>query len=364
MRAALLALLALLGAAALCRAARQEFQRLSEVLVATASLTLPAGSQLACAGRCRREQYALCTAYSFADNGTCWLFPQACLMTEPSADHPGVVSYVRPPEPTRWCPVGAVDFRNTCFTRHVTDVPLTWYAAQEACRALDACSHLATPSNKLTYLALFQFYRPNALEWIGAEDLDGDGIVGTTDGGGTWTPPLVSLAAKGPVLLPTGYRQEVHRTTPTHGAVHRYVCESKQRCRVGKPCPDGWFMFDRYCYLHIAEARTWDNANAHCASLGPGGRLASPWNNAIWSVLWQQFFSSNGGHVYMGAYDTGHEGSWRTLDGGNVHVSWSGGQPDNAGGIENCLEMIGQYANDIPCHAERQSICRVDAQLC
>ena len=66
----------------------------------------------------------------------------------------------------------------------------------------------------------------------------------------------------------------------------------------------------------------------------------------------------------MGGSDQDEEGTWRTLDGGDVGVSWHGGQPDNGGGAENCLEMIGAAANDIPCDHPRQSICRVDAQPC
>ena len=358
--------LLLLCVMAVAEAAQHSFEKLEDVLTVTPSLTFTTDSYVGCASRCTRMTYEECTAYSFAENGTCWLYPVACLRTEPAADHPGVVSYRKPPQPTRWWPAsGAVALASRCFTHHVSPTPLTWYAAQEACKVQDACSYLATPAYRLTYLTLWQFHRPNALEWIGAEDLDGDGIVKNIDGSTVhWNPPVVSHASTGPILMPDGYRHDVYRTTPTHNNVYRYICESNLRCHVGKTCPTGWFLLDQHCYKHISESRNWHDSNAHCASLGPGGQLASPWHNQLYSVLWEKFFNSNGGQVFLGGYDFGHEGSWHRLDGGYVGVSWHHAQPDNAGGIEHCLEMIGNLANDIPCHAHRQSICRVNAQPC
>ena len=242
-------LLLLLCVVIVSRAAHHSFEKLTDVLAATPLLTLHAPSHVACSTRCSRMTYDECTAYSFAENGTCWLFPVVCLRTEPSGDHPGVISYQKPLQPTRWCPTdNTLALSHKCYTHRVSETPLTWHAAQEACRTVDACSYLATPPNKYHYLGLWQFHRPDALEWIGAEDLNGDGTVKNLDGSGSWTPPLVSLVSAGPILMLDGHRHEVYRTTPVHNNVHGYICEYELLCRVGTACPNGWILIDTYCY--------------------------------------------------------------------------------------------------------------------
>ncbi|KAF0312529.1 C-type lectin [Amphibalanus amphitrite] len=358
-------LLVLLCAAAAAGAGQPSFQLLSGVLAATPFKTLTTISNVACSSRCSRLAYSKCAAYSFAANGTCWLFRTTCLRTEPSADHPGVVSYAKPPEPSRWCPDNqGIAFDNRCFMRRHALIPLTWQAAQQACKIRDACSHLAMPTHRAAFLALWHFKRPNAYEWIGAEDPDGDGVMSNMDGSSSWTPPMYSWASAGPILMPDRYLSEIHRTTNVNSNIHYYICEGDLQCRMNAPCPAGWFLLEQYCYQYFADSRTWHDANAFCSTHGTNGQLASPGSNSIWLVLWDRLLDNTETRVFMGAHDIGREGLWYTLDGGGVGVPWLSSQPDNAGGAEHCLEMIGGAANDIPCDHLRHFICRSDAQLC
>ena len=355
-------LLLLLPLAAPAARAGQTFQRLEGVLAATPSETLRTVSHVACSSRCSRLSYGQCAAYSFATDGTCWLYPRMCQRTEPSENHPGVVSYAKPAETGPWCPANnGVAFEDRCFLRRTSAFPVTWQAAQEACRTLDACSQLAMPTQRAAFLALWAINRPNAYEWIGAEDWDGDGVITNTDGSSSWTPAMYSWAGAGPILLPDRYLSEIHRTTPVSGNVNRYVCQAPLRCQASQPCPAGWLLLDKHCFQYFAESRTWGDAHAFCTTQGTNGQLASPSSNGVWLVLWDRLLNNADTRVFMGADDIGHEGLWYTKDGGGIGVPWGGSQPDNAGGNEHCLEMIGSWANDIPCDHPRHFICRSDA---
>lgn len=72
--------------------------------------------------------------------------------------------------------------------------------------------------------------------------------------------------------------------------------------------------------------------------------------------------------VWMGASDIQREGQWLWISGTPLPNSfpWSGGQPDNAGGKEDCLEIFcgaDGYAgyNDHICTYDRYLVCELGA---
>ena len=254
---------------------------------------------------------------------------------------------------------------NTCYFHRHSSTPLTWEAAKIACGELGSCSRLAQPKDRLTYEFLLKLWRPNAHEWIGASDDDGNGTLTNMDGSQpTWQPPLASHAATGPVFLRNGYTREIHRTTPVHNGITRYVCEAPYDCRMRDPCPQGWLLIHRNCYQMFTDPLSWSDAHDFCQGKGPYGRLADI-NSYFWRFLWEYFFQSSGGRVYIGVKELETEGEWVSVYNRTVGwINWMDGQPDNGGGNEDCLEMIGEQANDINCNLTRPFVCRCNAHTC
>ena len=345
------------------RVHRYSYDLLPGVLVGRPWATAEQDSHKMCASRCSKQHYVHCTGYSFTPNGTCELYPTPCWATEPLEDHPGVVSYTRRTSHVWSCQNGGLVINNTCYFHRHSSTPLTWEAAKMACGELGTCSRLAQPKDRLTYEFLMNLWRPNDFEWIGASDDDGDGSLTNMDGSQpSWQPPLVSHAAKGPVFLPNGYRQEIHRSTPVHN-IRRYICEAPRDCRLREPCPEGWLLIHRSCYQLFTDPLPWEQANTRCAQSGSHGRLADI-DTKFYRVLWEYFFHSNGGQAYLGVRDVEIEGHWVSVYNRSVGaITWLPGQPDNSRN-EDCLEMIGDKANDINCNDARPFICRIHANTC
>ena len=360
----LLVLLACLRGAS-GRVHRYGYDLLPGVLTGTPQSTAQLGSQMMCASSCSKKHYIYCTGYSYAPNGTCAHYETPCWNTEPREQHPGVVSYERPTSHVWSCQHGGLVLNDTCYFRRSSSTPLTWDAAKVACAELGACARLAQPRDRLTYEFLMRLWRPNDFEWLGAADEDGDGAVTNLDGSQpAWQPPLVSHAAAGPVFLPNGYRRELRRSTPVHNGIRRYVCEAPRDCRLRDPCPEGWLLLHGGCYQLFTDALPWNEAHTHCTRAGPHGRLADI-SSDIWNVLWEHFFQSSGGRVHLGVKDVEIEGHWVSVYNRSVGaINWMSGQPDNGGRNEDCLEMLGNLANDGNCNIARPFICRCNVNTC
>ena len=346
---------------------QQRYELLAGVLTGQPRVTVPQESHMMCASRCSKQHYVYCTSYSYTPDGMCLIYPTWCWATEPSEAQPGVISYTKPTTYVGPCHNGGIALNDTCYFHRYSSTPLTWEAAQVACaETLGSCSRLAQPRDRLTYeLLMTKTWRPNDMEWIGATDTDGDGLLTNLDGSQpSWQPPIVSHAAAGPVFLPAGYAREVHRATPVHAGIHRFVCEAPVDWRLREPCPDGWLLFNTGCFRLITEPRTWMDAHLHCRSLGPWGRIADI-SSDQWGVIWEAFFKSSGGRSYVGFRDEEIEGHWVNIGNQTAGViNWSSRQPDNGGGVEDCMEMIGDLANDISCTSLKQFVCRIDRIPC
>ncbi|CAL4107811.1 unnamed protein product [Meganyctiphanes norvegica] len=139
--------------------------------------------------------------------------------------------------------------------------------------------------------------------------------------------------------------------------------QSEMAVRIVSKCDDGGVAIGGECYWFNEELKNWDDAVLACASRGRA--LASPADpGAILQYAYgkySQFYSG----FWLGGSDVASEGTWVWQSGEPLgdRFPWDPenghGEPNNANGDENCLEMRiheNRY-NDIQCHNTKGYIC-------
>ncbi|XP_031150872.1 galactose-specific lectin nattectin-like isoform X2 [Sander lucioperca] len=131
-----------------------------------------------------------------------------------------------------------------------------------------------------------------------------------------------------------------------------------QTCCPGS-CPPGWTQFGSRCFSFNFQGKSWTDAETFCKAAG--GNLASVHSEEEHVFLRTFINQVSGEHkvTWMGGFDSVQEGVWMWSDGSIFdYKHWHVGQPDNAGGNENCLEMNRQDNwNDRPCTDIRPFLC-------
>ena len=125
-------------------------------------------------------------------------------------------------------------------------------------------------------------------------------------------------------------------------------------------CPMFWFEFNGRCYKYVATDFTWADAEWNC--LSQDANLVSihsvEEHNFVRTLI--QNFDPKQGLTWIGLSDTHSEGRWMWSDGCKVTFTlWNSHQPNNAGGIEHCVEINhgGSKWNDRPCAVTYPSVC-------
>ncbi|XP_045920215.1 ladderlectin-like [Micropterus dolomieu] len=126
--------------------------------------------------------------------------------------------------------------------------------------------------------------------------------------------------------------------------------------KMSTSCPEGWTDFNDRCFLYVPRFMTWTAAERNCISMG--GNLASVHNiqeyHQIQAMILRE--TQNQGLAWIGGSDAQQEGVWFWSDGKPFNFShWCPGEPSNAGGRQNCLQM--NYS-DNKCWDDQQ--CDVD----
>ena len=147
------------------------------------------------------------------------------------------------------------------------------------------------------------------------------------------------------------------------GAAHFITINLYTANDVTVPCESGWtpFVHTGQCYKLFRLGRNWAAARAYCQGIN-GGDLASipdqETNELIMSLLPQS------GTYWIGGTDAASEGVWQWSDGTPwVYTNWRSGQPDNSGGGQHYLfilgpgEVHGQWS-DYEEYREMWSICQ------
>ncbi|VDH97766.1 mannose receptor, C type [Mytilus galloprovincialis] len=102
-------------------------------------------------------------------------------------------------------------------------------------------------------------------------------------------------------------------------------------------CRAGWKEFKDRCYFFSTDKKPWHEAEVECRNLG--GYLTQVTDSAENSWIVSMITSKKviQQDYWMGATDF-TEGDWRWVnDLSKVHfTNWNSGQPDNAGGKEDC----------------------------
>lgn len=139
--------------------------------------------------------------------------------------------------------------------------------------------------------------------------------------------------------------------------------------RLAYVCPCGWTYYQNSCYFVSKHtAFNWVSARAYCRSLG--GDLALP-TNANNNHRIFQIMTSKGAHrawigFYRVANGLGNNKVYTVTGVSPSYTSWAQHEPNNAGGKEDCVEMIpGARWNDLPCSGHpRRYVCQISFQRC
>ncbi|XP_037799336.1 mannose-binding protein C-like [Penaeus monodon] len=130
----------------------------------------------------------------------------------------------------------------------------------------------------------------------------------------------------------------------------------------GQVTSKGFLRYGDKAYRHFASSKThWDARNS-CWNVNAS--LAVPLNageNAFLASL------VNTGTFWILADDATTEGVWVNTDTSDPlpYARWIVGQPDNAGGTEDCAEITYQALwNDLPCTLSRYYACEIPVAQC
>nr|BAD98919.1 mannose-binding lectin [Lethenteron camtschaticum] len=111
----------------------------------------------------------------------------------------------------------------------------------------------------------------------------------------------------------------------------------------------------------LARAKlTYADARRHCRGLG--GELAAPRSASDNEAL--RLVVPAGEYAYIGVDDTGREGTFTYAAGGGGPLgynNWNAGEPNNAGGDEDCAVIVanGGKWNDVRCSRECHFVCEL-----
>uniref|UniRef100_A0A8C6UL31 C-type lectin domain-containing protein n=1 Tax=Neogobius melanostomus TaxID=47308 RepID=A0A8C6UL31_9GOBI len=133
-----------------------------------------------------------------------------------------------------------------------------------------------------------------------------------------------------------------------------------------KGCPEGWTPFGTRCFKFFDSKLTWTNAEKSCQS--HGANLAS-----IHSIEENKFIvdlikkaTGENRQTFIGGHDAVQDNLWMWSDGSVWdYANWGKGEPNNAAGKENCLEINFPETlwNDVPQTLTLNYICSKDASL-
>ncbi|KAK9962774.1 hypothetical protein ABG768_008126 [Culter alburnus] len=126
-------------------------------------------------------------------------------------------------------------------------------------------------------------------------------------------------------------------------------------------CPAGWSNFGLRCFKYFPQSVNWVTAERNCQSLG--ANLASA-HNKLENDFLLGLLPSSSTRAWIGAHDGEQDGQWLWTDGTvNDYTNWCSGEPNNSGGVENCLDINLNSRlcwNDAHCSSQIGYICVTD----
>lgn len=136
---------------------------------------------------------------------------------------------------------------------------------------------------------------------------------------------------------------------------------------IGFDCDDGWQKFENSCYKMFIGKKNWMDAESECVK--NGAHLTSI-HSANENAFVMKLQDQTGTHITLiGGQRDGSSFKWSNGKAFN-YQNWVTGQPDNAGGKENCAELYSAPGktwhskwNDIPCDVGARAdryVCKKD----
>jgi len=111
-----------------------------------------------------------------------------------------------------------------------------------------------------------------------------------------------------------------------------------------------------HCYWYVGKSLNWASARAACQAFPYKGYLVAIQGSAENSLV---FELGNGG--WIGLSDSAQEGTfvWVSESGANppTYFNWAPGEPNNAGGVEDCTHQFSLVWNDINCADSIPFVC-------
>ncbi|XP_019614540.1 PREDICTED: uncharacterized protein LOC109462428 isoform X1 [Branchiostoma belcheri] len=149
---------------------------------------------------------------------------------------------------------------------------------------------------------------------------------------------------------------------PCTARTRTFICQV-----VPKGCPRGYKQRGAICYKAFDKKKNYDEAEMACRA--EGGSLAMPRDQATNDFLIKLKNDKDGSSwFWLGADDKNDEGTWLGRDGQQFGSfrAWFPGEPNQAGGNEDCLMLFESPRNkwnDQGCATKQKFICQIQLPI-
>lgn len=124
------------------------------------------------------------------------------------------------------------------------------------------------------------------------------------------------------------------------------------------------FEADGRAYAFCAAGATWDGARVACAAFAGDLLRFDDAAESASVIAFAEPPPVPAGGWFIGLSDSASEGAFVWIDGAGLDfTSWNAGEPNDAGGVEDCVEIdptVGIW-NDVPCDTPRAFVCESPA---
>ncbi|XP_076825440.1 C-type lectin domain family 4 member M-like [Clavelina lepadiformis] len=117
-----------------------------------------------------------------------------------------------------------------------------------------------------------------------------------------------------------------------------------------------WFVpFNGFQYKLTSEKHSWTDARSECQRMGADLASTGIRSFETRQIIWRRLTV---GYAWAGLSDIESEGNYVWVDGVQGSYYWRSGEPNNAGGNEDCVNFAENgYLNDNECSFQHKGLC-------